>query len=90
MIHPLKQTTGFYCSFCRQIRKQHKAKTTVAPGSKTAATLGWEEKLLIPSIRISAATSGSVRKALSMVPSALPNAATIPKRRARKDGAACR
>lgn len=38
----------------------------------------------MPSIRISIATSESVRKALRIVPKVLPNRAIIPKRRAKE------
>ena len=40
--------------------------------------------MLIPSIRMSAATNGSVRNALKMVPKMLPSRATAPNRRAKE------
>ena len=57
---------------------------TINPGNRTIQIAGWEEKLLIPSIRMSIATNGSVRKALRIVPKILPISAVTPNRRAKE------
>ena len=57
---------------------------TIKPGNRTIQIAGCEEKLLIPSIRMSIATNGSVRKALKTVPKMLPSRAMTPNRKAKE------
>ena len=57
---------------------------TMIPGNTTVKISGRAEKLLMPSMRMSIATNGSVRKALRIVPIILPSREITPNRRAKE------